>query len=736
MSGNLSGNCPGKKQSTFFLKLKAAAAIGCLLAGSSSSFAQVPQQSVPAAPGLPPEPAPNYTQPLFMRDTARDFSKPRGYWPNLAAPYLPNRVQPPNFLNSVQLDQLVKNGKIYLSLSDAVMLALQNNYDIAIQRLNLDIADSDILRTRSGQAPEGTSTSLVTNTLGSSGSAVTSGGGPGGSSVTGTGVGGIAVSTSGAGPAPEPLDPTVTGTIQLQRQKTPQLNTLFSGGKSFLTQNTDAYNFTYNQGFRTGTALQVTFQNQRVTSDSPLNTFSPALTTTFNAQVTQHLLQGFGTGVNSRFIVQAKNNRRIADSVFRSQLLYTINQVENIYWGLVSAYEDVQSKQRALSQSSALVRDNEKQLQIGSMAPLDVVNARSGMASDQQALISSQSNLEYQQLLMKQAIARNLDDPALANAPIIPTDRVSVAETPEEHMSVDDLVRTAEANSPAIEQAILNMKNDEITLKAVKNGLLPTLDAYAFYGAEGLGGAQSPNCVNLFTGQPCTAGSFPSVDYGTTVQHLFNSTGPNKGAGFNLNIPIRNRTAQALEARSQIEYRQAQMRLQQLYVQVRMQVINDQYALTNDRASVTAAVANQDFNRQSLDAEVKKLHLGASTTANVLQQERSLAAADAQVISARARYANDRAALEEALASTLDRYGISIVDAATGQIHTPPNIPGLEPAGSTPEVAPPTQQQQLRKQEQQPQPNQSAPQQRNQQPEPNQAAPQQQNQQPQTSPQS
>jgi outer membrane protein TolC len=158
-----------------------------------------------------------------------------------------------------------------------------------------------------------------------------------------------------------------------------------------------------------------------VTSDSPFNVYSPALTTIFNAQLTQHLLQGFGWGLNSRFIVQATNNRRIADSVFRSQLLYTINQVEDIYWGLVSAYEDVQSKQRAVDQSSQLEKDNEKQLQIGSMAPLDVVNARSAMSSDQQALIASQSNLEYQQLLMKQAITRNLDDPRISSAPVIPT---------------------------------------------------------------------------------------------------------------------------------------------------------------------------------------------------------------------------------------------------------------------------------------------------------------------------
>lgn len=698
-----------KTQSSSFQKLSAAAAISCLLAGPATSYAQVPapqQANVPTAHGLPTEPAPNYTQPLYLRDTQRDYTRPRGYFPNLAGPYLPTTVPQANFANSLQLDDLVKGGKIYLSLGDAVLLALQNNYDIAIQRLNLDIADTDILRTHAGQAPQGTATSLVTNTLGSSGAAIGSGGGPGGSSVAGTGVGGIAVTTSGAGPTPENLDPSVSGTIQLQRQKSPQLNTLFSGGKSSLTTNTDEYNFTFNKGFITGTGLQVTYNNIRQTSDSPLNTFSPALTTTFNAEITQHLLQGFGIGVNGRYIVQAQNNRRIADSVFRQQLLYTINQVEDIYWGLVSAYEDVQSKQRALAQSTSLEKDYEKQLQVGSAAPLDVVNARSGMASDQQALIASQSNLEYQQLLMKQAIARNLDDPTLANAPVIPTDRVNLSETPAERMSTDDLVRQAEANSPAIEQAMLNLKNDEITLKAVKNGLLPTLDAYAFYGAEALGGAQSANCLNFFTGQHCPVNppQYPTVSYGTVFEHLFNSTGPDKGAGFTLNIPIRNRPAQALAARSQLEYRQAQMRLQQLYVQTRMQIINLQYALTNDRAAVSAAEASQQYNQQSLEAENKKLGLGASTTANVLQQERGVANSEAQLIAARARYATDRAALEQTLASTLDYYGISIIDAATGQIHTAPPIPGLEPAKPEPEVTPPSQKQQLQQQEQQPQP--------------------------------
>jgi outer membrane protein len=705
-----------KNSITIFAKLKSAAAISLLLAGTAPTWAQAqpqgPAQTTPAAQGMPTAPAPNYTQPLFLRDTNRDFSRPRGYWPNPIAPYSPTTVPAPNFANSLQLDQLVKNGKIYLSLGDAVLLALQNNYDIAIQRLNLDLADVDLMRSRSGTPINGISTSLQTSTQGSTTASVSSvGGGPGGgasvtSSVAGTGVGGLALTTSGAGPTPENLDPVVAGTIELNHQIQPQQSPIFSGGLPSLTQNTDTYNFTYNQGFVTGTAMQVAFQNTRITTDNLFSFYSPALQSTFNFALTQHLLQGFGWGINGRFIVQAKNDRRIADSIFRQQLLYTINQVENIYWGLVSSYEDVQSKQRALDQSTQLEQDDEKQLQVGSMAPLDVVNAKSAMSSDQQALISSQNTLEYQQLTMKQAIARNLDDPALANAPIVPTDRVSIAEMPEEHMSSDELVRQAEANSPAVEQDLLTLKNDEIALKGAKNALLPVLDAQAFYGATALGGAVSPSCPTALASfglPPTDCTLLGSTGYSTVFSNLFNSSGPNKGVEFTMQIPIRNRAAQATQAQSQIEYRQEQMRLQQLYIQIRMNVISEQYALTNDRAAVQSAIANQDYNQQSLDAEAKKLHLGASTTANVLQQQRSLAAADAQLIAARARLAYDRSALEETLASTLDRYGISIADAATGNIHAAPNVPGIEPAKAGPEVTEPTQQQQLQRQEQQPQ---------------------------------
>jgi outer membrane protein len=635
-------------------------------------------------PGLPQAPQPKPTEPLFMRPTSVDYTKPKSHIWNPLAPYTPINV--PTFsMGNTTLGNLLRDGKIYLSLADAVTLTLQNNYDIAISRINLDIADTDLLRAKAGSSLRGVSTGLLTNTIGGTTTTITTGGGPGATSQGvgggGTGVGGIVVSTNGGGPLPENLDPVLTGQLEYEAATAPQLNTLFSGGLNVLTTDTATYNFNYAQGFLTGTQLTVGFNNTRVTTDNPFSNYSPSLTTSFRATATQHLLQGFGWGVNGRFIVQAKNDRRITDSAFRQQVLYTINQVENIYWALVSAYEDEQAKERQLAQSSQLTSDNRKQLEIGTLAPLDVVNSDSAVASDKQALVASKTNLEYQQLLMKQAIVRNLNDPQLSQAPVIPTDRVALDRLPEEDLQVEDLVKVAYANNPQIEQAVLNMKNNEITIKAFKNGLLPIVDAYAFYGGSALGGAQNPSAINFNTNAPYPPGTFPSVGYGDVFQNTFNNNAPDKGVGVNMTIPIRNRTAQADQARSQMEYRQSEMRLQQLYTLIRIQVTNQQYALTNDRAQVQAAQAARDFAAQSLDAEQKKYKLGASTTANVLQQARNLATGENNLISATAAYARDRAQLFQLLANTLDRYGINIesaVQAAGGGGAMPtPVIPGL-----------------------------------------------------------
>jgi outer membrane protein TolC len=682
---------------------------------SSSALPNAPAVGA-ATVSTPAPPQPIATEPYTLRPTSHDFSRGKSQFPNPFSVYTSTTVPPPRLSNSPLIDTLYKNGKIYLSLDDAIMLALQNNFDIAIARYNLDIADTDLLRARSGLPFLGVNSGLVTGTLGgttgpvasssptattgatsstSSTTATTiqtagaSGGGPGGTSVgaggAGSGPNGITSTTLGAGPLNvpiEPLDPIVSGTVQLGRAYVPQTSNLLTGTFQ-LNQNTDEYNFSYNQGFLPGETLLVTFNNSRtsVNANSPFSNFySPSLNSTFNAQITQHLLQGFGWTVNGRYIAITKNNRRITDSAFRAQLLYTIDQIENIYWGLVGAYEDEKAKEGALKQSTQLLSDDQKQLQIGTLAPLDVVNANAQVASDQQALTTSKTKLEYQQLVIKQAIARNLDDPTFAAAPVIPTDRVSLMETPEEEKPLQDLVQDAYANSPNVEQALLQLKNQEITLKSVKNALLPVLDVYAFYGAQGIGGSKNPliSCVPFDGFDPCAGTPGNEISYGTVLGNLVNSSGPNKGVGFNFTVPIRNRQAQSQADRAQLEYRQSQMRLQQLYVQLKMQVTNQLYALQNDRAQVQSAEASQKYAVQALDAEQKKYRLGASTSANVLSQTRQLETAQDNLIAAQTAYAVDRASLSQLVADTLPKYGINITDAATGNVSQEPNVPGLE----------------------------------------------------------
>jgi outer membrane protein TolC len=686
-------------------RLRAVAAVMLTLTtGVPSGLAQ--QAPNKAGSDLPSAPAPALTQPLDLRSSQRDFSQPPSrFRPNPIREYMPTSIGKASFVNSVRLGDLVKDGKIYLSLSDAIALAIENNFDIAIARYNLDIADTDLLRARAGSILRGVNTAVVTGTQGGATATLATGGGPGGtnggSNGEGSGSSGLVLSTNGAGPTPQALDPSVSAAIQFDRQRAPSTS-FFTGG----TSTTNTYDFAYNEGFVTGTNLQFGFNNTYASTSNAITEFSPQLSSNFKATLTQHLLQGAGIWVNKRFVYQALNDRRITDSSFRQQILYTVNQVESIYWGLVSAYEDVQAKQHALEQSTKLAADNRKQLEIGTLAPLDVVNSDSAVATDKQALISSQSNLNYQQQIIKQAIARNLNDPALVAAAVIPTDRVSLEELPEESQPIDDLVRTAFTQRPELEQAVLQLKNNEITLRGARNALLPTFDIFAYMAGSGVAGSINPslNCSFYAKGQCPTSNQglatsdptdyiyAPASGYGTAASNAFNNSAPDKGIGFNIQIPIRNRTAQADQARSLIEYRQSELRLEQLYTQIRMQVVNAQFALTNDRAQVKASVAAADYAQQSLDSEVKKLRLGASTTANVLLQERNLATAENTLIAANAAYAKDRAGLYQTLASTLEHYGIDLNDAATGNVKTTPGVPGLKPAaaGAEPTTVPPT----------------------------------------------
>jgi outer membrane protein TolC len=618
-----------------------------------------------------------------------DYSKGKSPFPNPIAQFQSQQVPSPRFANSPRIDQLIKDGKLMLSLDDAIALALENNLDLAIARYNLDVADTDILRTKSGAAARGVATGLVQGTpgggvggFGSGASGASAGGTTSAAGGAGTGSGGLVTSTTGVGPAVPSFDPFLNSTMQIERAVTPQSNTVIAG-VPFLNQNTGSANFSYNQGFATGTSMSVGFNNSRITTNSIRTFLNPALNSSFRFTLSQHLLQGFGLAPNLRFIRMAKNSREIADVAFRGQVISTVSQIQNIYWDLVNAYEDVRVKERSLGLANQLLGDTQKQVQIGTLAPIEVVRSQSAVASAKQDLIVSQTALQLQQLLTKNALARNLQDQALAASEVIPTDTMVVPAT-EPVTPIQDLENEALSHRWELAQSRIDLTNREINKKAARSALLPTLDLFAFYGASALGGVQNPLAPG---GTAISTGG-----YGSTFGSLFDSSGPDKGVGVSVNIPIRNRSAQADQIRSELEYSQANMRLQQLQNQIRIEVRNAQYALQQNRARVDAAAAGAKLAAESLDAEQKKYLLGASTNYAVLQAQRDLAQAESNLVAARAAYEKSRVELDRATGVTLTHLGIDISDAETAEVKKMPKVPGVVPRSQNPQAPPITPQ--------------------------------------------
>lgn len=675
-------------------QVAAIALAGVLSVGSWAQDAQpAPAQPTQSAPPSAPQP---------QQFVLKDYAKPHSHFPNPIAPYTAQHVAAPVLTNTSRIDPLLRDGKIYLSMDDAVALALENNLDIAIARYNLNIADTDILRAKAGGAILGINAGIVANTPGGAQSSIGSqvGSGTGGtnpgSGGAGAGFGGLVGSTLGDGPVITSFDPILTGTLQIDKAKI-LCTSPFCGSVG----NTSTGNFAYNQGFVTGTNMLVGFNNTRTVSNSPYTSLSPLLNSGFQFKLTQHLLQGFGFAPNTRFIRIAKNDREISDVAFRLQIITTVDQIETMYWDLVYAYENVRVAQESVTFAQKTLSDNQKQVQIGTLAPIEVVRAQSTVASDQQVLTVAQTNLELQQLLMKNALSRTMVDPRLADAPVIPTSTMQLPAQ-ETVVPTQDLINEALNHRAELAEARINLTNQEISNKAIRSSLLPTLDLFAYYGGAGVGGNQSTfaTCGSDTAAPPpdcIPSGAIPASGYGSTLNQLVNSSASDKGVGLTLNIPLRNRVAQATQVRSELEYRQAQMRLQQIENQVRIDVRNSQFAVQQNRASVESAQAAVALARQSLDAEQKKLALGASTSTLVLQNQSLLATAESTLVSAMAAYEKSRVDLDRAVGRLLDTTGIQISDAERGEVTNPPHVPDVTsrpdaPYGTPQPTATPQQQ--------------------------------------------
>ena len=596
------------------------------------------------------------------------LSMPQSHNPLSA--YMPNEVPEPQLTNSPDLQQLIHDGKLYLSLKDAMRLALENNLDIAIARYNLPIANTDILRTKAGGIFRGVNAGVVQGTpgggvggFGTGAPGAGAGGTTAGAGGAGAGAAGLVQSTLGVGAPVASYDPIITAAVGAEHQTTPLANQQIYG-VPLLQLNTGQANFGVTQSFASGTSVSFEFNNNRQTTNSPFFNLSPTLNSMYRFSFQQQLLSGFGFGPNLRYLRIAKNDKKISDMAFKDQVIATVTQIQNIYWDLVNAYEQAQVNEQSLGFARQSLDNAKKQLQLESIPAIDVMRAEAEVSKRDQDVTVARTSLQLQELLMKNAITKSLDDPVLESVSVVPTDTLHSAHASPTTQPVQELIQQGLHDRPELSESDLDLINRRISQNAAKNALLPTLSLVGFYGGTGLAGPLNP--VYNIPGLP-NSSNVPTNFVGA-IENAFNNAAPDYYVGFNLNIPIRNRVAKADQYRSELEYRQAELRREQLRKQIRIEVRNAEYAVEQTAARVEAARKASDLAQRSFEITQKEQALGAGSTFQTMTAQRDLALAQLDLVTAMTVYEKAEVELDRAIGSTLEHNGIQIQDAFKGTV--------------------------------------------------------------------
>jgi len=605
-------------------------------------------------------------------------SEPRGFVERITQPYKPKEIAPINLANSHRLESLLRAGKLYLSLQDAIALAIENNLDVELQRYGPQISQAGLLRAQAGgllrgvpptvqQGPASAQAQVIGGATGGAGGG---GGGGGGRGAPGGGgdTGGTIITTTGT--AFQNLDPVFVSTFNIGHRTRPQSNTITTG-KTALTFDSASHSYGLSKSWLTGTTVSFGWNNSAFTSNNPLSDINPSRSADMQLQFTQRILQGFGVAVNNRNIRVAKNNIRVSELQFRLQLITTVSAITNLYWDLVTFGEDLKVKQQALALAEKLYEDNKKQVEIGTLAPIEIVSAEAQVARRQQELTNSETVLLQQETILKNALSRTgVASPALADARIIPTDRIRVDPT-EKVRPIQDLYDTAMAKRPDVAQTRINIENAKIGLQGTRSQLLPSLDLQATVQNNALAG--NVNRVPLRgVVIPRSVDPFFVGGFGSTLEQLFRRNFPDYAIGFQLNIPLRNRSAQADMILDQLSIRQAELNEQKLLNQLRVDIQNAVVALTQARARYEAAVKERILQEQTLDAEQKKYALGASTVFFVIQYQRDLAQAQSNEVAALSSYAKSQTDLYRVTGETLEVNNVEVEEAMSGRVSRPP----------------------------------------------------------------
>jgi outer membrane protein TolC len=617
-----------------------------VLAPVAPVFAQQQGEAVPPAP----------TQPAgrTIELSNQNYSYGKRWFPNIIEPYTRTAVPEPILTNAPRIEQMVKDGKLNISLQDAVDLALQNNLAIVIERYTPWIAEASILHTLSGGAPTS---------------------GP--------------VGALGTIPA-QNFDPLVTGTFSLDHTKIPVNNPIAAatggsasvGTLTSLSTHTEIGNLQYSQGFHTGTSFSASFNNNRASTSRTTNFYDPSVQSNFVFVASQQLLNGFGLLANEHFIRIAKVNKNIADQTLLQQVITSITAVGNSYWELVFARGNVDVAKEEIALAEKTYSDNKKQVDVGTLAPLEIVQAEAQLATAQQALIVAQTTVLQDQLTLLNLISKDPNSPILRNVEIIPTDAADVAPPEVEKLPLEDLIKEAVMKRPDVLQAGLQIKGDDINVAATKNALLPTLTLSGEYASEGLAGNRiATSCTPV---PPSTTCNIPPPIYtglANSLNQEFSGTYPEYNASINLTIPIRNRAAQANNITATLSRRSDEANYQQTVNNAATDVHNAQITLEQARITLAAAIKTRDLDQQTLDAEQKKYQVGASTLFNIVSDQNTLAAAESAEVRARVNLVEGKVNFDRAMARTLEVYSITIADAKSGQTTKDKLIPGTSVTG-------------------------------------------------------
>lgn len=591
------------------------------------------------------------------------------YW--LSKHYRPRDFDPVRMGNSNRLEELLRAGKLYLSLQDAIALTLENNIDIEIQRYGPELARVDYRRSLAGGQIRGVSTSVTQGAasaanLVSGGFSGAGGGGAAGGGNAGSNTGTVFTVTGSAIPS---LDPLWNTSYFHNKASNPQTNS-FVNGISALVFNSDQINTSFQQQFLTGTTVNANYSSTSVKSNSPNNDLNPFTRNNVQASVSQRLLQGFGRAVNNRNIRVSKNNLKVADLTFKLQVIATVSSTINLYWDLVSFNQDVAVKQKAVDLAAKLYEDNKKQVEIGTLAPIEIVRAEAEVARTQQDLTVSETQLLQQEAIIKNALSRNgIASPAIADARIIPTDQIRVPAT-EEALEAKLLVEEALSKRPELEQTKLNINNTKIGISGSKSALLPSLDAQASFTNNGLAGAI--NSIAAPGGRPRFVDPFFEGNYGTAFAQLLRRNFPDYSVGFNLSVPIRNRAAQADYANDTLRLRQQELQEQRQVNSIRLEITNAVIGLQQARARHESALKSRRLQEQTLEAEQKKYALGSSTIFLVIQGQRDLATSQGVEVTALANYSRARTILDVSTGRLLEVNSVSLEEASKGFVSQAP----------------------------------------------------------------